>query len=156
RDRAGNLIEKRNGKGEVLLSLEVGPGNLKTVRRLASGETHYFEYDQRGRRLRVATDDLEVRFAYDAYGHCVEGLRDGRGVRHRFDRHRLVETTVFGKFTTCYRHRADGTVVIRDPGGREHRLSLLGHGLVLRTLSNGSSEVSQFDAHGRCLMKVSS
>ena len=45
-DQADNLVEKRSGNGEVLLSFKIGPGNLKTVRRLASGENHHFEYDR--------------------------------------------------------------------------------------------------------------
>ncbi len=155
-DQADNLIEKRNGKGETLLTFEIGPGNLKKVRRLASGENHYFEYDRRGRYLRVATDDLEVRFAYDSHRNRTQDLRDGRGVRHRFEGKQLVETTFLDAFSTRYRHEPGGALTIRDPGGMEHQVRLLEHGLVVRTLSNGTTEVSQFDGDGGCLLKVSS
>ncbi len=153
-DLADNLIEKRNGKGERLLAIEVGPGSLKKVRRLASGENHYFEYDQFGRYTRAATDDLEILFAYDASGNRIKELRDGLGVEHRFKAGRLAESTVFGKFTTHYEWKQNGTLTIRDPGGKKHELRLLEHGLVVRTLSSGSVEVSQFDSEGRCLLKL--
>ena len=153
-DQGDNLVEKLNGKGETLLSFEIGPGNLKTVRRLASGENHYFEYDERGRFVRVATDDMEVRFAYDGFGNRIEDLRDGQGVRHRFSGRRLAETTVFDRYTTRYQYQPDGTVVIQDPGGRTHRVSVLERGLIVRHLSNDTSEVAGFDADGRCLMKI--
>ena len=105
-DLADNLVEKRNGKGEQLLSFEIGLGNLKKVRRLASGENHSFAYDPKGRLLKAATDDFEVLFAYDGHGNRVQELRDGRGVQHRFHGNAVVETTVLGKFTTRYRWRS--------------------------------------------------
>ena len=44
--------------------------------------------------------------------------------------------------------------MIEDPGGKEQRIDRLGPGLLLRRLSNSTSEVSQYDAQGRCLVKV--
>ena len=81
-------------------------------------------------------------------------LRDGQGVSHRFAGRKLVETTVFDKFTTLYRHRHDGTVEILDPGGRMQTVRVIEHGLILRSLSNNMTEVAQFDADGRCLAKL--
>ncbi len=46
RDATDNLIEKRDGSGRTLLSFEIGPGNLMMLRRLASGESHRFQYRQ--------------------------------------------------------------------------------------------------------------
>src|SRR5262249_39331770 len=140
-DLADNLVEKRDGGGRPLLTFEIGPANHKSVRRLSSGENHYFDYDERGRFLRAATDDLEVLFAYDAVGHRVKDARDGRGVLHRYQGERLVETAVLGRFVTRYRREPDGTLVIRDAGGAEHRLRVLPHGLFELALSNGASEL---------------
>src|SRR5262249_37054492 len=47
-------------------------------------------------------------------------------------------------------------VVLRDPAGGVHKIEMPGHGLVVRTMSNRSCEVSQFDAEGRCVGKVAS
>jgi YD repeat-containing protein len=79
-DQADNLIEKVKGNGAPLLSFKIGPGNLKTVRHLASGGKHTFAHDEQGRPVRVATDDLEVLFKYDVWGHRTEEKRDGAGV----------------------------------------------------------------------------
>jgi RHS repeat-associated protein len=154
-DLADNLVEKRDGNGNTLLSLEVGPRNLKAVRRLASGETHYFEYDERGRYARAATDTTENLFAHDEEGRRVLDERDGKGVRHRFGRRGLEQTTVLGKFVTRYERRSWDTLLIHDPGGQAQTLRFAGHGLVVKGLSNVWIEVSQYDAAGRCLFKAS-
>src|SRR5262249_2420325 len=64
-DAADNLIEKTAGDGRALLRSDVRAPNLPAVRRLASGENHYFAYDERGRFTRAATDEFAVEFAYD-------------------------------------------------------------------------------------------
>src|SRR5262249_31887737 len=56
-DDADNLIAKLDGQRKPLLSFEIGAHNLKTARRLASGENHYFGYDERGYYKSLATDD---------------------------------------------------------------------------------------------------
>jgi RHS repeat-associated protein len=153
-DLADNLVEKRDGNGNVLLRLEVGPRNLTTVRRLASGETHSFAYDERGRYTRAATDTTETLFDHDGEGRRVLDERDGKGVRHRFDYLGLEQTTVLGKFVTRYERPSGDTLLIRDPGGQTQALCFPGNGLVVKSLSNVWVEVSQYDAAGRCLLKA--
>ena len=138
-DNSNNLVQKLNGRGEVLLSFEIGPGNLKKTRRLASGEKHEFKYDERGRLVETTTDEFAVQFAYDAVGNRIEDLRDGRGVRRRFEMRKLVETKIFEKYTTRYQHRQDGALIIQDPGGGIHRIRRRGCGLIERSLSNYSA-----------------
>src|SRR5207237_7481322 len=120
-----------------------------------SGETHSFEYDSRGRLVSCQTDDMEIRFAYDFLGNRVEDLRNAQGVKHEFRGKKLVETTIFDRFTTHYRHTKDGTVLMKDPGGKTQRVRFQGNGLIVRDHSNGTSEVAQFDSAGRCLAKLS-
>jgi RHS repeat-associated protein len=153
-DGADNLIEKLDGEGKTLFTIEPGSGNLDAVRRLRSGENHYFGYDDQGRITRAATDDFEVTCAYDSQGNCTEDKRDGRGVEAAFAGTALVECTVLDHFTTEYDYDEDGAVVIRDPGGQRHTLRLLDHGLVVRQLSNGMSEVTQYDRDGLCLSRA--
>ncbi|MDZ4779718.1 MAG: RHS repeat-associated core domain-containing protein [Planctomycetia bacterium] len=101
----------------------------------------------------AATDDFEVRFAYDGLNHQIVDKRDGLGIEHRYSDDHLVETNVFDAFQTTYRRMPDGVLVIRDPSGAEHRLAVLDGGLVVRTMFNGSTEVTQHDSFGRCLVK---
>lgn len=153
-DLADNLIEKRDGQGNLLLTFDIGPGNLKTARHLASGENHYFAYDSFGRFREVRTDDHVILFEYDEWGNRVRDERDGRGVRHRFHRRGLAQTTVFERFVVKYSHQDDGSLQIEDPGGHVHTLQVMRNGLVSRTMSNGTKEVSLFDYEGRCLEKT--
>ena len=52
-DQADNLIEKLDGSGVPLISIEVGPGDLKKCKRLASAAGS-FGYDKNGRLLSAA------------------------------------------------------------------------------------------------------
>jgi RHS repeat-associated protein len=155
-DAADNLVATLDADGAPLLELEIGDGNLRTTRRLASGETHRFEYTARGYYAAVATDDVSVAFDYDAFDNRTADVRDGRGVRHEFVAPRVVaRTTVFGRFTTLYRRRSTGLLEIRDPGGATHEVRFLGRGVVLRRMSSGLAEAARFDASGRCAAKAS-
>ncbi len=153
-DLADNLIEKIDSKGQALLSFEIGPGNLKKARHLASGENHYFQYDALGRFKEIRTDDHLIQFEYDEWGNRVKDERDGLGVRHRFNWRGLVETSILGRFITKYHHQPDGSILIEDPGGQVHSIQVMKNGLVSRKMSNGTKEVSRFDYEGRCLEKT--
>jgi RHS repeat-associated protein len=153
-DGAGNLVEKLDGEGNQLLSFEIGPGNVKLAKRLASGPTLSYEYDEKGRLLRAATDDSEVLLEYDRSGHRVKDQRNGLGVTHRFIRGGLLTTTYLGRFSIDYRQTRSGTLTIRDPRGLEHKIQALGNGLFLRTMANGSTELAQFGERGQCLVKA--
>ncbi|MDQ3254761.1 MAG: RHS domain-containing protein [Acidobacteriota bacterium] len=154
-DAADNLIEKLDANGNLLLTFEIGTHNLKTVRRLSSGENHYFTYDKQGFYSSVATDTFKVLFDYDGFGNRIQDERDGLGVKHRFNEvSSLVETTILKNFTVHYRRRPDGTLLITDSSGKQHSVRSLGQGLILRTMSNGASELTQYDSAGRCLLKA--
>jgi YD repeat-containing protein len=102
-DLGDNLIEKVTGDGKNLLTFEIGEPGLKSVRRLASGEKHSFEYSESGRFLRAATDQAEVLFDYGPQDQMLRDERDGRGVSHVYADGKLAKTVYFGKFTTKYR-----------------------------------------------------
>jgi RHS repeat-associated protein len=160
-DKADNLLAKKDGQGRTLLTFTIGPGNLTTAVKLASGETQTLAYDQRGRLTVAATDDMEVKFAYDSLGQRIADERNGQGVKHQFawgrrDGYVLRETTVLGRFPIRYEYAADGSVTLHDPGGKAHTIRMLGQGLIERQMANGSLEVSQFDREGRCLLKMQS
>jgi RHS repeat-associated protein len=152
RDPAGNLLAKHGGNGRELLRFEIGPGNLKTKRTLASGDEHIFEYDKAGRYLVAATKKDKTEFAYDGFGNRILEKHNGRGVTHRFrSKHRPIETIFLDRFVIHYKRTSH--LVITDPGGKSHETRDLSNGIVERTFSNGSREVTQFDWQGRCLFK---
>ena len=123
-DKAANIIEKKDGQGRTLVTWEVGPGNLDTVRCLASGEKHTFEYDERGRITKAVTPTGTVTCAYDEFGHLLMDQRDGLGVVHEFDWDQLVATTYFDKFRVTYGTDDNGDLVITDPTGAVHRVQV--------------------------------
>jgi RHS repeat-associated protein len=154
-DNADNVIEKLDGKGLPLLSMEIGPGNLTKSKRLASGQTHAFGYDENGRLLSARTDSAEVLLAYDRLGNRVQDERNGLGVTHRFGAaNTLLATTYFKRYTVAYKRLGNGKLSIADPRGVTHTIQALGRGLMVRTLGCGSIETAQFDQAGRCLMKA--
>ncbi len=154
-DQADNLIEKLDGNGLPLLSIEIGPGNLRKSKRLVSGQTHSFGYDESGRLLSAATDTAEVLLAYDRSGNRIKDERNGLGVTHRYNAGRnLIEATYFKHFKISYQRFRRGRLSIADSRGSTHTIEALGHGLLIKTLANGSSEAVQFDGDGRCLAKT--
>jgi YD repeat-containing protein len=152
-DEADNLIAKLDGQGEPLLTFEIGPHNLEKARHLASGENHYFNYDERGYYKSVATDDFKVEFDYDWFGNLVRDKRDGLGVEHQFSGfRRIVSTTVLNRFEIRYRY-GKRRLIITDPTSRAHTLSFSDDGVIVRRMSNGSAELAQYGSRGRCLFK---
>ena len=138
-----------------LISIEIGPGNLKKCKRLASGQTHSFGYDENGRLVSAATDTAEVLLAYDRSGNRIKDERNGLGVTHRYNAGRnLIEAVYFKRFKVSYQRFRRGRLSIADPRGSTHTIEALGHGLLIKTLANGSSEAVQFDEGGRCLAKT--
>jgi len=154
-DNADNLVEKLDSNGLSLMSLEIGPGNLTKAKRLASGQTHAFGYDENGRLLSAATDAAEVLLAYDLWGNRIKEERNGLGVTHLFGRaNALVETVYFQRYKVAYKRLGNGRLSLADPRGVTHTIHALGRGLVIRTAGNGTRETIQFDEAGRCLMKA--
>ena len=154
RDATDNLVEKRDGSGQTILSFEIGPGNLPSVRRLASGESHQFEYDDSARLTRAATDRYETQFAYGLGRRPIADVRDGIGVRHGgYGRRRTC--AVLARFEIVY-VRGGGALTVTDPTGAQHRISAQHDGTVTLDLSNGTREVRRYDPRGRCLSKTRS
>ena len=155
-DEADNLVEKLDGKGRSLLVCEPGFGRLDRVQRFADGEVYKFEYNKRGRITRAQTRRDRVVLDYDEEGRSTKDERNGLGVKNEFSDGELVFTTEFGKFVTEYERRYDGSLIITDPTGRAHRFYFSDDGLILKELANGTKELVQYDAHGRCLRKIMS
>jgi RHS repeat-associated protein len=153
-DEADNLIEKLDGNGRRLLVCDPGFGRLDRIRRFADGEVCQYEYNKRGRITKAQTCRDSVVLDYDEEGKSTKDERDGLGVENDFAYGDLISTTVFGKFITRYRRRYDDPLVITDPTGRIHTFYFSQDGLLLKNLANGTSELAQYDAQGRCLRKV--
>lgn len=156
-DSADNLIEKLDAEGNILLEIKIGANNLIEERKLASGESQHFEYDQKGRYVGLQTDQSSVKMAYDGWGNRILDQRDGLGVRHEFRGKRISKSTLFDKFITRYTYRSDGGVSIEDPGGQVHHFlrpeNRDGNAEIRKNLSNGIREITVFDSQGKCLSK---
>jgi RHS repeat-associated protein len=155
-DAAGVRTATLDGEGRPILEQEVGPRNLKVVRRLASGGTHRFQYTDRGYYAAVATNDANVKFEYDEFSNRTLDARGGQGVAHQFaGAGLLVQTTVLERFTTRYRWLSEAELEIRDPGGRTHTLGFPGGGAIVRSFSSGLAEVVRYDGRGQCVARAS-
>ncbi|KER70722.1 hypothetical protein HR51_19610 [Burkholderia cepacia] len=153
-DAGDRLIEKRDGAGNLLLRFEVGENGLHSKRILTSGETHTYYYDRRGNFTRASTDKFDVALTYDAHGRRTGDKRDGRGIEHVYGDGRLRSTTYFERFTVGYETETDGEVLIHAPVGGTHRLQRSSDGQILLRLGNGANVLCQFDAHGRCVGRL--
>jgi RHS repeat-associated protein len=153
-DEADNLIEKLDGNGRRLLVCDPGFGRLDRIRRFADGEIYQYEYNKRGRITKAQTRRDRVVLDYDEEGRSTSDERNGLGVENDFAYGELISTIIFGKFITRYRRRYDSTLVVTDPTGRIHTFDFSQDGLILKNLANGTKELTQYDAQGRCLRKV--
>ena len=153
-DVAGNLIEKRDADGKVMLRFDYGPANLPVVRRLASGDVHEFKYDAQGRYLAMKGKAGAVAFAYDIFDRRVKDERDGRGVEHEYGMFGLLESVILDKFPVKYERRTADELAITDPTGGMHTLRFFGSGATERHYANGTAEVSKYGEGGRCLERV--
>ncbi|MGE3630417.1 MAG: RHS repeat-associated core domain-containing protein [Sandaracinaceae bacterium] len=154
-DHADRLIEKRDTNGERMFTLEWDRlGHLMTRSLMVGGDQSY-RYDAHGRVTEIFTDNHHCTFAYDWRGRRIEDKRDGKGVSHYFSAERLQSTAVLDRFRTTYRHEADGSVVLVDPAGAEHRIRPHGRGVITRDFANGLSETTQYHPRGgRVLRRV--
>jgi RHS repeat-associated protein len=152
-DLADNLVAKRDGRGELLFELSIGPGNRPLSRTLASGETQRLEYDERGRLVNAEGEAGTCKFAYTPGGLRILDERDGRGVKHEWSSLDALRTTVLDRFKTRYRWADRDTWVIHDPTGRSHVVRKLADGIFRRELANGWCEICQYDVRGRTLSK---
>ena len=153
-DAAANIVEKTDGQGRTLVRWEVEANTLIRVRRLGSGATHFFEYDKSGRIIAAVTPDGAATFAFAEDGKRLEDKRDGIGVAHELEAGQLAATTCFEKFRTSYWTDDKGDLVITDPTGSRHRVTVSEGGLVAKQLANGARELCLYDAVGRCRGKA--
>ncbi len=149
-DAGDRLIQKRDGQGNLLLQFEVGEHGLHSKRMLASGETHYYEYDVRGNFTKASTDRFDILIDYDEDGRRIADKRDGSGVDHEYFEDRLASTTWFDRFVVRYDLVALGETLIRTPAGGRHRLLRSNDGRVHLHLGNGLNLLCSFDTAGRC------
>jgi RHS repeat-associated protein len=153
-DIGDRLIEKRDGKGNLLLKFEVGENGLHSKRILASGEVHHYEYDERGNFTKASTEKYDVRMSHDWAGRRTSDQRDGLGIIHTYRGMRLARTEYFGRFIATYETQADGDVLITTPVGGIHRLRRTADGRIEMQLGNGSQSLRRYDGDGRCTGRI--
>ncbi|WP_416269476.1 RHS repeat-associated core domain-containing protein (plasmid) [Burkholderia cepacia] len=149
-DVGDRLIEKRDDAGDTLLYLEVGRNGLYSSRKLSSGETHTFEYNERGKVTNASTDRYEITRLFGPHGQLISDKRDDRGVKHEYVGHQLNRTTWFDRFEVRYESAADGEMLIHTPVGSTQRIQRAADGRVLIQLGNGTNALYLFDSDGRC------
>ncbi|MGE3780866.1 MAG: RHS repeat domain-containing protein, partial [Pirellulaceae bacterium] len=154
RDGAGTLVRKEDAQGRILVTWDIGAGNQFRARHLASGETHTFERDERGRVVSMTTPAGTVTFTYDGQGRRLSDQRDGLGITHRFHRDGLVASVYLKRFEVKYHRADDGDWIVTDPEGGRHRFQVSATGLICKTLARGDRELMQYDSTGRCRRKV--
>jgi RHS repeat-associated protein len=153
-DLADNLIEQRDGRGEIIFTVRVGPGNVPASVEIPNGEKRDFKHDEFGRLIEAVNDAGQLQRNFDEWGNVVSDTRDGLGVEHHFHGFNLRETVALGRFRTIFEEEKDGTRVFTDPAGGKHQLRCLGNGIFLRSLANGTKELGQYDWEGRCRLKA--
>jgi len=154
RDKAGNIIAKKDSQGRTMLTWEIGPGNLDKVRAFASGETHEFAHDDRGRTIGAKSGSAAVAITYDEQGLMLSDLRDGKGVAHEFELGQLVNMTYFKKFNVKFEIDDDFDLLVTDPLGCQHRFKRNASGLIAKLFASGDRELCHYDKEGRCLHKA--
>jgi RHS repeat-associated protein len=155
-DRSNGLVAAATGDGDVRVGFTLGPHRRPVEIAPAGQPLRRCTYDDRGRLVKVMVEEGEpLTFAYDDSGDRTADLRDGRGVKRRYEDSRLVECVVLGRFATRYTHNveADRSTIV-DPMGGRHVVEQLDTGVYLRRHANGSEELAQFDWRGQCLAKV--
>lgn len=155
-DEADQLVEKYDGSGNGLLRIERDSQGLPRLWQLTAGPDHALDFDDEGSRIvKCSSGDHNIEFAYDGFANRIVDKKNGLGIEHAYRGTQLLHTQIFERFTIHYEHNPNtGSVTITDPGGGQHQIHPIDHGFVRRTMSNGSSEVSQFDPDGRCLCKA--
>ncbi|QDU60485.1 putative deoxyribonuclease RhsB [Planctomycetes bacterium Pan216] len=153
-DDGGNLLEKHDGEGNLILKLDPGPGGVLTKRELASGECQSFTHDEFGRITSAGNGDFDVELTYDLQGRVISDIRGGLGVTHQNVLNQHAETTVLDRFRTLYRPEGIGAMTLVDPAGHHHTYEYSEGGLIFRKLASGTTELAQYDHQGRCLVKI--
>ncbi len=153
-NEAGQLVDKFDAGGQRLLHCEYDEHGHLIQREIGEHCSHSFAYDAENRLSGFAVDDTFFETPYDAAGRAVGETREGRGIHHEFDNQgRLVQTRYFDQWSVDYDFHEDGTLQIRDPQGRTHRLFRGSGGLFHRETADGGNELTRFDKHGRCVLK---
>jgi RHS repeat-associated protein len=153
-DIGDRLSEKRDANGDVLLRFQVGSNGLHSRRILTSGDTHYFEYDERGRFTSASTEHYDVRMRHNRLGQRTLDKRDGLGITRDHRGTQLANSTYFERFAVEYQSMRDGEMHIRTPDGSRHRIQRVHDGRILTTLGNGSHAAYRFDQDERCVGRV--
>lgn len=148
-DLADNLIEHRDSIDQVLVNIEVGVCNLPQKITLGSGVTRNLDHDSRGRVVRSEEGDFDQRLEYSGpYLVCDE--HGGRGVHYSAAEDGTRVATILSNFSIRWMDLQDGTIAVKDPTGKTHRIKMISDGIFLKELSNGTREVAQYDWEGRC------
>ena len=94
-----------------------------------------------------------MTLAYDDLGNQLLDATNGRGVAHEFDAFDLVRTVIFDRFRIQDR-REGGVTSITDPTGARHTIRPFPGGLILKGLSNGTDELTQYQYDGKWVTKA--
>lgn len=154
RDPEGRLIEKRDPRGRVLVSLYYEMGSEPSVRIIQRDEKRIesrFTFDRMGQIVQAKNDFSEVKRDYDRFGHITSETQNGLGVKHIFNTQGQLEKSEFDDKTEFRLKYYGEAIVIRDPTGSWHTCYLEGNRIVKRVLANDIEESIEYDEEGRIL-----
>lgn len=148
-DSGDRVVRKNDVDGNALVRLEIGDHGLPIKRTLASGETHVYAYDRRGKVTKASTETFEVAIEHDVDGRLISDKRDGMGLARRYLANGSIHSTYFDRFIVRHESMSNGEISIHTPTGGVHRL-LRDRGRVLLRLGSGVNRLHLFDPEGRC------
>ncbi|MCA9133592.1 MAG: RHS repeat protein, partial [Planctomycetales bacterium] len=150
----GNLCEKYDASGQLLLKLEPGPYDTFSKIELSEGGTYQYQHTARARIASAAGPDHVVKFEYDQFDQVKLDARNGKGVAYAWQDPQTKVQTLLGKFETIYRSTEQGQLELVDPSGGKTTIAADGLGRFLRSSEDGLSELVGFTEHGLCTHKV--
>jgi RHS repeat-associated protein len=148
-DADDHVTRKTDSHGNTLIQLEIGECGLPVKRTLASGETHLYAYDQRGKITKASTEIFDIAIKYDLNGRLISDMRDGIGiVRHTANGSRY--TKYLDRFVVRREAISEGEISFHTPTGAMHRILRDKSGRLLLRLGSGTNLLYLFDSAGRC------
>lgn len=155
-DAAGSLISKTDAHGDTLYEVKPGPFQLPAEYTLSDGSKVLLQYNERGWPVAGSCSAATIEIDYDVDNLVCRDFRDGKGIEHKTQSGGDRITTLLDQFVIQYLPDDTGGYLVVDPTGEKHQFRTSRSGLYARKFANGSAELAQHDAHGRCVGKWAS
>ncbi len=122
---AGQLKEKYDSEGNLLLRLEPGPYDTYSKIEFGDGTAFGYEHNERARITKVKGPDHLVELQYDLRDQVCVDLRNGVGVKSHWLNNTTCALNHLETFDVEYRRTREGAMEIMDPTARSRPLPLM-------------------------------